>query len=105
MAALRAAARISRLIFSSFTARAIAAAHRILKPGGRIAILDLLAHQFENAREMYADLWLGFTEVQLDTMLREAGFREVDVSVVDREPESPYFQTVKHSPFYTLWTR
>ena len=75
-------------------ARAIAAAHRILKPGGRIAILDLLAHQFESAREMYADLWLGFTEVQLDTMLREAGFREVDVSVVDREPESPYFQTV-----------
>ena len=75
-------------------ARAIAAAHRILKPGGRIAVLDLLAHQFENAREMYADLWLGFTEVQLDNMLREAGFREVDISVVDRETESPYFQTV-----------
>ncbi|MEI6561700.1 MAG: metalloregulator ArsR/SmtB family transcription factor [Verrucomicrobiota bacterium] len=75
-------------------ARAIAAAHRILKPGGRIAVLDLLAHQFENAREMYADLWLGFTEVQLDTMLREAGFREVDISVVDRETEAPYFQTV-----------
>ncbi len=75
-------------------ARAIAAAHRILKPGGRIAILDLLAHQFENARDMYADLWLGFTEVQLDNMLREAGFREIDISVVDREPESPYFQTV-----------
>ena len=75
-------------------ARAIAAAHRILKPGGRIAILDLLAHQFENAREMYADLWLGFTEVQLDNMLREAGFREIDISVVDREPEAPYFQTV-----------
>ena len=74
--------------------RAIAAAHRILKPGGRIAILDLLAHQFENAREMYADLWLGFTEVQLDNMLREAGFREIDISVVDREPESPHFQTV-----------
>lgn len=74
--------------------RAIAAAHRILKPGGRIAILDLLAHQIENARDIYADLWLGFTEVQLDTMLREAGFREIDVSVVDREPDSPHFQTV-----------
>jgi len=75
-------------------ARAIAAAHRILKPGGRIAILDLLAHQFESAREMYADLWLGFSEVQLDDMLREAGFREIDITVVDREPESPHFQTV-----------
>lgn len=74
--------------------RAIAAAHRILKPGGRIAILDLLSHQFESARELYADLWLGFSAVQLDEMLRDAGFREVDVTVVDREPDSPHFQTV-----------
>jgi ArsR family transcriptional regulator len=75
-------------------ARAIAAAHHILKPGGRIAILELLSHQFESARELYADLWLGFSEVQLAEMLREAGFREIDVAVVDREPESPHFQTV-----------
>lgn len=75
-------------------ARAIAAAHRILKPGGRIALLDLLAHHFENARDLYADLWLGFSEVQLDGMLRDAGFREIDITVVDREPESPHFQTV-----------
>ena len=75
-------------------ARAIAAAHRILKPGGRITILDLLAHQFESARDLYADLWLGFSEVQLDEMLRQAGFREIEIAVVDREAESPYFQTV-----------
>jgi len=31
-------------------AEAVAAAHRILKPGGRIVILDLLKHQFEEAR-------------------------------------------------------
>ncbi|XHR27908.1 MAG: ArsR/SmtB family transcription factor [Chthoniobacteraceae bacterium] len=74
--------------------RAIAAAYRILKPGGRIALLDLLAHHFENAREMYADLWMGFSEVQLDGMLREAGFRDIDIAVVDREPNSPHFQTV-----------
>ena len=74
--------------------RAVAAAFRILRPGGRIAILDLLAHHFDSARELYADLWLGFTEVQLDQMLREAGFCDIDIAVVDRETESPHFQTV-----------
>lgn len=74
--------------------QAIAAAHRILKKGGRIAILDLLAHQFEKARDLYADLWLGFSEVELHQMLKDAGFRQIAISVVFREPEAPHFQTV-----------
>jgi ArsR family transcriptional regulator len=74
--------------------RAIAAAHDILKNGGRIVVLDLLSHRFEKARELYADHWLGFSEAQLQQWLEEAGFREVEVAVVSREKESPYFQTV-----------
>ena len=74
--------------------RAIAAAQRILKPGGRLVILDLLAHTFEQARELYADLWLGFSEVELHQMLETHGFRDIAVSVVSRETQSPYFQTV-----------
>lgn len=75
-------------------ARAVAAAYRILRRGGRIAILDLLAHNFEQARELYADLWLGFSEVQLHQMLHEAGFAKIEVSVVSREQQSPHLQTV-----------
>ncbi|MHA3772408.1 metalloregulator ArsR/SmtB family transcription factor [Verrucomicrobiota bacterium sgz303538] len=75
-------------------ARAVVAAHKILKKGGRVAVLDLLAHQFEKARELYADTWLGFTEAQLHQFLEEAGFREIDVSVVARDEQNPQFQTV-----------
>jgi ArsR family transcriptional regulator len=75
-------------------ARALAAAHRILKPGGRVAVLDLLAHQFEQAREMYADTWLGFSEAALQRMLETAGFSDIEVQVVAREDEPPHFQTL-----------
>ena len=73
---------------------AIAAAHRILKPGGRIIILDLLKHQFEDARDLYADIWLGFSELDISRFLKNSGFREIEMSVVDREPDTPHFQTV-----------
>ena len=74
--------------------RSIAAAHRILKKGGRIVVLDLLSHRFDKARELYADHWLGFSEVQLHQWLEEAGFADLEVSVVSREKETPHFQTV-----------
>src|SRR4030088_2569698 len=74
--------------------RAIASAHRILRKGGRIVILDLLSHRFERARELYADHWLGFSEVQLHQFLEAAGFKQIEVTVVSREKQSPHFQTV-----------
>lgn len=74
--------------------RAIRAAATILKPGGRIVILDLLKHQFEKARELYADVWLGFSEAELHEMLGKAGLISMETSVVHRESQSPHFQTV-----------
>ena len=74
--------------------RAIAEAWRILKPGGRAAILDLNRHHFEEAREMYADLWLGFTEFDLERFLKHAGFRNVETAIVHRETEAPYFESI-----------
>lgn len=74
--------------------RAVAEAWRILKPGGRIALLDLIQHNFEEAREMYADLWLGFSELDLRQYLHGAGFQNVETTVVNREPDPPHFETI-----------
>lgn len=74
--------------------RALQGAHRILKPGGQVLVLDLLKHHFEKARELYGDRWLGFAESDLQRWLEGAGFRRIEITVVAREEEPPHFQTL-----------
>lgn len=74
--------------------RAIGEAFRLLKPGGRLVILDLKEHSFEKARELYADSWLGFSENQLYSWLKEAGFENVEVTAVAKEENEPQFETL-----------
>ncbi|MEI6081546.1 MAG: metalloregulator ArsR/SmtB family transcription factor [Verrucomicrobiota bacterium] len=74
--------------------RAVESALRILKPGGRILILDLASHTYEQAKELYAHVWLGFSGVELHAMLEKAGFTDLEVSIVAREQQAPNFQTI-----------
>ncbi len=74
--------------------KALDAAFRILRPGGRLIILDLLQHNFSEARELYADRWLGFSESNLSGMLHKSGFSEIETIIADKEEAAPKFQTL-----------
>ena len=57
--------------------RALAEAARTLKAGARVLILDMLPHEREEYRQTMGHVWLGFSEKQMITWLRSAGFKDV----------------------------
>ena len=72
----------------------LAEAHRILVPGGRVVIFDLLAHTEDWVREKLQHRHLGFAESALEDLLESAGFDHVHVARAARDPQPPHFMTL-----------
>jgi ArsR family transcriptional regulator len=60
-------------------ARALAEVWRVLKPGGRLILVDMLPHDRDSYRQQMGHVWLGFAEDQISGLIKEAGFAKTRI--------------------------
>jgi SAM-dependent methyltransferase len=68
--------------------RALAEMARILRPGGRAVVVDLMSHDREDFRLEMGQRHLGFEPVELDALATEAGLSHVTSRSLVPEPEA-----------------
>jgi ubiquinone/menaquinone biosynthesis C-methylase UbiE/DNA-binding transcriptional ArsR family regulator len=66
----------------------LAEAARVLRPGGRLLVVDMLPHERDEYRTTMGHLWLGFDEQQLAAWMEDVGFASPRVVPLPPDPHA-----------------
>lgn len=87
-AGLDAATLVLTLHHLAEPAAALSEALRVLRPGGRLLVVDMLPHGHEDYRTTMGHVWLGFAIEAMESMLRSVGFEAVRVTPLPADPQA-----------------
>jgi ArsR family transcriptional regulator len=68
--------------------RVLAEVARVLRPGGRVLVVDMLPHDREDLARRMGHVWLGFAEETIASQLAGAGFESIRHARLPVDPEA-----------------
>jgi SAM-dependent methyltransferase len=76
------------LHYSPDPARALTEVARVVRPGGRLLVVDMLPHEREEYQQQMGHVWLGFSEKQMSRFLTGAGFDDIRTRALPADPDA-----------------
>jgi len=61
---------------------------RVLQPGGRVLVVDMLPHEHEEYQQHMGHVWLGFSDKQIVRFLTGTGFGNVRIRSLPTDPNA-----------------
>jgi ubiquinone/menaquinone biosynthesis C-methylase UbiE/DNA-binding transcriptional ArsR family regulator len=67
--------------------KALADVARVLKPGGRLLLVDMQPHDRDGYRQQMGHVWLGFSDEHIRRILSESGFDAIRIVPLSPDPK------------------